>query len=1174
MPNSLFYTQGHYQINIFRRKPNQQFGSTGENIIFVFQPRLMRLIASLVLLTMLTAPLTSMGQFRKIYLDSDPDTYITGMHFLSVSQGWVASNKWVGYTQDSGHTITKKLITNANVDYKLQPVNLTFGFRISGVYAFSKDSLLVYGDYGFVPAILFSSNQGDTYTLIYHSTLQLSLENDGIQSMKFPGNGNTGYAVESNAILKTTNRGKSWNIIYGDLSSSLFDISFVNTTTGYAADVNKVIKTENGGIDWKRLEMPAGRIGGLSFISENKGWVEIDGNAYYTSDAGNSWTLLNNEFEKVGKSLQFIDDSTGFYGGSTVSKSSDGGRQWEPLPRDNDLGYFSYAGPKLFILDPTHIWSGGGHALLQLTTNGGGSTIPVAQFTTDLSELNTLNKVRLINYSKKGNQYQWFKNATLIATGYNAEYISDRLSIDTIMLMVKKGAYSDTSDIITIDTRENTQQCYAAFTLSADTGTVVLSPGYIATGVKHYWDFGDGYKDSVSISPTHTYRSIGTYTIKHRVYNTIDRCTDSTSNEATIYRTKNCLSPDFTYVADSFYTNNLTFKFSYDQTTEHEPVGNALELIACNWGDGSTTLNFSHEYPKEGYYNTCFQVKHSYTGCISQVCKTVEVKMSDNDADFQLNDWTEGNVEGIAKPNINDVDKRHLWIINGWDRYTTGDKKNFQHFFFPWNYGLRNGVSSNPCSNGNDEVQLDSLHKTITHIVYDLKTTLSDTVTKSLRLRLFGESYLTIKPIPNKDFPWQYKFFLYNIKSNGDSSLLYPTNWTIDSLGRNFQGGNPYGGSSLDVILKGPGRYQIGTFSDRCGTSQIGQFYSILVDVPAMECPVYPPSFTPSVVSAQTPNKIYFFSPDFYTQQELGNTPLWKFGDGDSTTIFTPTHEYRQPGTYTVTLRYTNPNGCFKEVSKVVTIGAPCTLASTISVSRDPVIAAKISFNTIANSGVGPFVYKWMFGNGDSTTEQNPVYFYKVAGSYHVILQTTDAQSCGSTRDTTMVITEDDICNVKTGFQYSVNNDGVQFSNLSSPVNPYYTYQWDLGDGSSSAQQNPSHTYATAGAYLVCLTTARDLLCKGDYCDTVVLNIVKREGLAVFPNPANTIFAIEFESDEARPIAISIYNTSGKQVFLKRKTCLKGSNKEVIDIMSLSKGSYTVRITGLNKILVKTFIKQ
>ena len=1145
-----------------------------KNIIFVSQPGIMKQAAFLVLVALLLSPSLSLGQFRKIYIDSDSNTYVTGIHFLSAKEGYVGFNKWIGYTQDSGHTFTKKYITSGNVDFNGNYVNLTFGFRTSGVYAFSKDSLLVYGDYGFVPAILFSSDQGNSFKLIYHSTLELNIKNEGIKSIQFPENSNIGYAVEKNRVLKTTDRGKSWNVIYNDLNSSLYDISFLNTSVGYVADNNKLLKTENGGADWRILNMPAGVINAISFISVSKGWVNIDNKAYYTWNGGNSWESLSNEFEFINRPIKFITDSIGFFaGGAYVYKTSDGGRVWEPLSRDNDFRYYSYAGDKLFILNQS-IWRGSGHGLLELSTNGGGITMPVARFTADLSQLNSLNKVILNNYSKKGNQYQWFRNSNLIGTTFNASYISDRLSIDTIMLVVKKGAFTDTSDIITIDTRANTQQCYAAFTISSDTGTVKINAGYHAAGVKHYWDFGDGYIDSLSINPIHSYKSVGTYTIKHSVYNTIDKCTNSATNQVVIYRTKNCLSLDFSYVADTFYTNNLTFKFSYDETTEHERVPNAIafETLGCNWGDGSTTVSFSHEYATAGFYNACFQLKNKFTGCISQICKPVEVKMPAGcDASFLLNDWTEGNVEVIAKPHANDADKRHTWIFNDKDTISTGTGKYLQKLFFKWDYSLRSLYYE--CSNGSYRINLDSTHNTIKHIVYDIKTKCTDTVEKDFILRLSGGRNLAIVGIPNKDFLWKYNFFLFDIKNN-DSTLIYAKTWKVDSCGINYQTANPSGWSSLGITFKGPGRYQVGTFADGCGGSDIGQFYYIYVDVPAMDCPVYPPGFTSSVVNIATPNKIYFYNPDFYTQQDLGNSPQWVFGDGDSAITFNPTHEYKKPGVYTVTLRYTNPNGCFKEISKEITITPPCTLKTLFSFARNEIIPAKIAFNDATTGSNGSITYKWFFGTGDSSSERNPVYMYETPGAYKITLQTKDQQLCQSSYDTTTVITPEDICNVKAGFEYVSQNDEVQFSNLSAPDNSLYSYLWDFGDDTNDNHQNPKHIYQSTGQYNVCLKTYRDPLCSAEVCDTLIINIVRRVDAGVYPNPADAKIVAEFESEVAAEITISIFNNNGIEIYNKRKNCMAGLNKEQIDIISLPKGSYVLKITGLNKSITKRFIKQ
>lgn len=101
------------------------------------------------------------AQMRQVYLDETAtDNYIQKISFYSASHGYVAFTYWIGYTSDSGKTFTKKWITNSNVDYNGFSVNLTFGFAIEGVKAFNQNKIIVYGHYGYVPAILYSTNGG------------------------------------------------------------------------------------------------------------------------------------------------------------------------------------------------------------------------------------------------------------------------------------------------------------------------------------------------------------------------------------------------------------------------------------------------------------------------------------------------------------------------------------------------------------------------------------------------------------------------------------------------------------------------------------------------------------------------------------------------------------------------------------------------------------------------------------------------------------------------------------------------------------------------------------------------------------------------------------------------------------------------------------------------------
>jgi hypothetical protein len=151
--------------------------------------------------------LAASAQMRQIYLDADSTNTINKLSFYAPNEGYAAFEHWIGYTTDSGKTFTKLYITIANVNVGNYPVNYTLGFGIAGVKAFDKNTLIVYGDYGFVPSILYSTDGGNSFTLIFWSQVTLHPDLPGITDIVFPQNDNIGYAIDADRILKTTDKG-------------------------------------------------------------------------------------------------------------------------------------------------------------------------------------------------------------------------------------------------------------------------------------------------------------------------------------------------------------------------------------------------------------------------------------------------------------------------------------------------------------------------------------------------------------------------------------------------------------------------------------------------------------------------------------------------------------------------------------------------------------------------------------------------------------------------------------------------------------------------------------------------------------------------------------------------------------------------------------------------------
>jgi gliding motility-associated-like protein len=130
----------------------------------------------------------------------------------------------------------------------------------------------------------------------------------------------------------------------------------------------------------------------------------------------------------------------------------------------------------------------------------------------------------------------------------------------------------------------------------------------------------------------------------------------------------------------------------------------------------------------------------------------------------------------------------------------------------------------------------------------------------------------------------------------------------------------------------------------------------------------------------------------------------------------------------------------------------------------------EVSFLAVSENALS---YIWDFGDGTPpNNESNPLHTYDQAGEYPVTLTVVGAGGCESTASlVTVKVGESSFADFTSepvpGSQLTLPDALVTF--LDQSLNPT-SWIWDFGDGQSSAQQNPIHSYLRAGQYNVTLT--------------------------------------------------------------------------------------------------------
>lgn len=317
---------------------------------------------------------------------------------------------------------------------------------------------------------------------------------------------------------------------------------------------------------------------------------------------------------------------------------------------------------------------------------------------------------------------------------------------------------------------------------------------------------------------------------------------------------------------------------------------------------------------------------------------------------------------------------------------------------------------------------------------------------------------------------------------------------------------------------------------------------------------------------------------DFTNQSTIstGNISSWQwdFGDGTLSTLQNPTHIFAGPGNYAVKLVAYYNQGCIVKDSVTKLIGIE-TKPLALFTNSNACANSPIQFTDGSTIATGSITgWSWIFGDGNSSTQQNPNHNYSIPGNYTVKLLVRSATGCISdTISKPLTVESKPVAVFQTGT--SCVDSLVRFTDLSSiQSGAINQWSWEFGDGAMSNQQNGLHLYLNPGIFKVRLSVRSSQLCKSDTVEKIITVDAKPiagfrmddgcEGSTISPINSSQIstgtingfhwnFGNGTSASQSQPAIV--YNSSGN---FQVKLAVSSSNGCISDTFST-----TVRISPL-----------
>ncbi len=528
------------------------------------------------------------------------------------------------------------------------------------------------------------------------------------------------------------------------------------------------------------------------------------------------------------------------------------------------------------------------------------------------------------------------------------------------------------------------------------------------------WNFGD-QETSTKQNPAHQFSVGGSYTVS-LITRTDIGCTNKYSSIIIIDK------PTVNFTSSLSKCKGEMINFKNSSTFSNGSV------VSWDWDFGdnttSTSQNPTHVYLSSGTY-TVKLIVTSNTGSKGTLSQLIVVNNK------PIVQFEGDNLSGCSPLEVNftnlsttDIGSSYYW--NFGDFIISSEQSPSHTFLSTRSYTIKQVVTSpGGCK--------DSLIKT--SYITVLNSPISDFTTSSGCLNTVINFTDKSTVLSNKIISWDWSF-----GDNSTSALQNPTHIYTSN-------------GSYTVTLK--------------TSTNLGCSHTITKTIIINSKPIVQFDLTNS--SGCMPLSVVF---EDQSSTAVGSTSNWSFGDHSTSILKNPTHVYITDGLFTVKEVVVAPGGCSDSLIKtdyvnVLSALIPNFIDSNRCTSSPTIFKQKCVIST-------GFITKWAwdFGNGNSSSIENPTFLYTSPGKFNVKFTATTNQGCSNSIVKEVVIDSKPIVNFKGNKLAGCVPENFIFSNLSvAPDSSKYV--WYFGDSTSVTGKNINHTYNFVDSFTVkCIVTS------------------------------------------------------------------------------------------------------